>query len=291
MAETGTIRTGCAGWIFEPWRGEFYPKGLPQKQELNYASRHVRTIEINATFYRNQTLASYTNWAGETPEGFVFSLKGPQLITHIKRLRDVETTLANFLASGVLSLGPKLGPLVWQLPPHLHFDAERIESFFALLPQTPDDAAKLASQHDERLKSEPFVTADAVKTVRHAMEVRHESYRNPEFIALLRKYNVALVAADTADWPLLDLTADFAYGRLQGPPGGEKYSEAELDAWATRAQAWADGRITQDPAFPGLPQPEPKPRDVFLYFVHTDKVHAPANAMAIMQRLSLEAYA
>jgi uncharacterized protein YecE (DUF72 family) len=290
MAETGTIRTGIAGWNFDDWRGEFYPKGHPQKQELNYASRHLRSIEINSTFYGTQKLASYINWEADTPAGFVFSIKGPQLITHIKKLRDVETPLANFLASGPLRLGPKLGPLVWQLPSNLHFNAERIESFLALLPQTPADAAKLAGQHDERLKSEPFVSADAVPSIRHAMEVRHETYCNAEFLALLRKYRVALVTADTQDWPLLDLTADFAYGRLQGPPGGERYSEAQLDGWATRAKAWSEGRATQDAALPGLTPPEPKPRDVFLYFVHTDKVHAPANAMALMQRLGLEAY-
>ena len=288
MAGTGTIRIGIAGWTFEPWRGEFYPKGLPQKQELAFASAALRTIEINSTFYGTQKPASFISWAEQAPPSFVFTVKGPQLVTHILKLRKAETPLANFFASGPLALGARLGPFVWQLPPNLSFDAERIETFLALLPKDPDDAARLARSHDERLKAPAFATADGVSTIRHAMEVRHLSYADPAFLALLRKYNVALVTADTTAWPTQDLTADFAYARLQGPPEAdrESYAEAELDGWAARLAAWSDGKPA--PLGPLVAAAEsPKPRDVFAYFVSTDKVHAPKNAQAIMQRLKL----
>jgi len=289
MTATTTIRVGIAGWTFEPWRGEFYPKGLPQKQELAFASAALRTIEINSTFYGTQKPASFLSWAEQTPQSFVFTVKGPQLVTHILKLRKAETPLANFFASGPLALGARLGPFVWQLPPNLGFDAERIETFLALLPQNPDAAGKLAAGHDERLKAPAFATIEGISTIRHAMEVRHSSYADPAFLALLRKYNVALVTADTQAWPTQDLTADFAYPRLQGPPleGRESYEETELDAWAARLEAWARGKPAPAGPLVGPPEGAPKPRDVFAYFVSTDKVHAPKNAQAIMERLKL----
>ncbi len=289
MTATGTIRIGIAGWTFEPWRGEFYPKGLPQKQELAFASAALRTIEINSTFYGTQKPASFLSWAAQAPQDFAFAVKGPQLVTHILKLRKTETPLANFLGSGPLALGARLGPFVWQLPPNLAFDAERIETFLALLPQHPDAAGKLASAHDERLKSPAFAAIDGISVIRHAMEVRHASYADPAFLALLRNYNVALVTADTAQWPTQDLTADFAYARLQGPPGEgrESYDEAELDAWAARLDAWSQGKPPPDGPRVAPAEAAPKPRDVFAYFVSTDKLHAPSNAQAIMRRLKL----
>jgi len=283
MSSAGKVRTGIAGWVFAPWRGEFYPAGLTQKQELAYASTQLAAIEINATFRALQKPASFRNWASQTPEGFVFSIKGPQLITHIKRLKEVETPLANFLASGPLALGAKLGPFVWQLPPNLSYEAERMEAFLTLLPKTPGDAAALADWHEDWMK-EAATSIEGITAIRHAIEVRHDSFANPDFIAQMRKHNVALVVADTAEWPTLDVTADFVYCRLQGAPGSERYDEADLDRWASRIAAWSAGKSMTDGAFVG-PQPEENPRDVFAVFVSTDKVHAPRNAMALAQRL------
>lgn len=283
VSKAGTIKTGIAGWVFTPWRGEFYPAGLTQKQELAYASERLGAIELNATFRALQKPANFRNWASQTPGDFTFSIKGPQLITHIKRLKEVETPLVNFMASGPLALGARLGPFVWQLPPSLSYDAQRMEDFLAVLPKTPADAATFAGRHEDWIK-EAATSADGVTAIRHAIEVRHESFANPEFIAQMRKHDVALVAADTAEWPTLDVTADFVYCRLQGAPGRERYEEADLDRWAARIAAWSEGRPMSDGAFLG-PAPKAKPRDVFAVFVSTDKVHAPANAMALAQRL------
>ena len=288
MAPAGQIRTGTAGWVFEPWRGAFYPPRLVQKRELAYASSRLRVIEINATFYANQKLSSFANWADQSAQNFVFSVKGPKFITHQLKLRNAAGPLANFMASGVLRLGPKLGPFIWQLPGNLHYDRDRLESFFALLPHTPADAARLADAHDERVK-DAYAATDGVAAFRHAIEVRHESYANAEFVDLLRQYDVALVCADTADWPYFDVTADFVYGRLQGPPSGGGYGAQDLDRIAARADAWSKGAVANDDAFLTDAVRDGKPRDVFLFFVHEDKLHAPANAMAVMQRLGIKA--
>lgn len=176
MAKAGIVRTGTAGWVFAPWRGSFFPQGLVQKKELAYASSRLGSIEINATFRANQKPESFQKWAGETPEHFIFSIKGPQLVTHIKRLKNCEAELANFLASGPLALGTKLGPFIWQLPPNLSFDASVIEDFLALLPRTPEQYVALASKADGRLKTEPFLEAAGVGPIRHAMELRHPSF-------------------------------------------------------------------------------------------------------------------
>jgi uncharacterized protein YecE (DUF72 family) len=284
---TGTIRIGIAGWNFAPWRGEFYPEGLPQKQELDYASRALRTIEINSTFYRHQSPASFAGWAAATPAGFRFSVKGHQLVTHLKKLKDVEIPLANFFGSGVLALGEKLGPFVWQLPGNLGFDMGRLEAFLELLPKAPDALINLAARGDERLGHAPFLELNGIAGIRHALEVRHKGFADPAFLKLLEKHNVALVTADTAEWPTMDVTADFAYLRLQGAPGGDHYSEADLDRWADRLRALAEGQPVPDGTWLNAPPADGRPRDVFAYFVSTDKVHAPANAMAMMRRLGL----
>lgn len=256
----GTIRTGMAGWVFPEWRGgQFYPEGLKQKDELSWASRHVTAIEINSTFYQNQKPASFENWASQTPEHFMFTVKGHQAVTHIKRLKDVEQPVEFFFTS-IAALGPKLGAVCWQLPGNLKFDAERIENFFKLLP----------------------------KDIRQAMEVRSRTYADPAFIELLRKYNVALVIADTADWPYADQTADFTYCRLQGPPGGDHYQPAQLDAWAQSFTALSAGS-TIDAEFVAPMTGKQPERDVFAYFVSTDKPNAPHNALAIQQRLGIAA--
>ncbi|OAM77833.1 DUF72 domain-containing protein [Devosia elaeis] len=271
MAAKGTIRTGTAGWVYEPWRGTFFPKGLVQKKELAYAASRLTSIEINATFRANQKPESFARWAGETPEGFQFSVKGPQLVTHIRRLRNCAPDLANFFASGPLALGDRLGPFVWQLPPNLAFDAESLAAFLALLPRDIDAYLALAGQA-EGAKARPYLEANGVTGIRHAIEPRHKSFDDPPAHALLKAHNVARVIADTADNPGRELTADFAYCRLQGPAraDADSYSPEDIADWAGTIGQWAE-----------------QGRDVFAYFVHEDKLHAPANAIALRQALGL----
>ena len=212
------IRIGTSGWVYPPWRGTFYPPGLAQRRELEHLSRRVNAVEINGSFYSLQRPTSYQAWAAQTPEGFAFAVKGGRFITHMKKLRDVETPLANFFASGVLALGPKLGPVLWQLPPVLAFDPERLDAFLAQLPRSTSAAARLAEQHDERLVGRAWTVTDADRPLHHALEVRHPTFRDPVFVALLRAHHVALVVADTAGtWPYLeDVTAELVYVRLHG---------------------------------------------------------------------------
>lgn len=268
----GIVRTGTAGWVFEPWRGTFFPTGLVQKKELAYASSRLGSIEINATFRATQKPASFAKWAAESRDGFVFAIKGPQLITHIKRLQNCEVELANFFASGPLALGDKLGPFVWQLPPNLRYEREVLATFLATLPKSVDAYVALAGKADGRLKSEPFLVADNVAPIRHAIDMRNASFDVPEVNALLAEHNVARVIADTLENPSRDLTADFAYCRLQGParPLASGYEPADIADWAATAKAWSEAG-----------------RDVFAYFVHEDKLHAPANAIALRQALGV----
>ena len=266
MTTQGAIRTGTAGWVFEPWRGTFFPQGLVQKKELAYASARLGSIEINATFRANQKPESFAKWAGEASrDGFVFAIKGPQLVTHIKRLKNCEIELANFFASGPLALGSRLGPFVWQLPPNVSYDRNVLSAFLAMLPKTTASFVALAGKADDRLKSQPFLDTEGVGPIRHALEMRNASFDLPEVNALLAEHNVARVIADTAESPTRQLTADFAYCRLQGPAhGGEGYKPEDIADWAQTARAWADAG-----------------KDVFAYFVHEDKLHAPANAIAL----------
>lgn len=282
---SGTIRLGTAGWVFEPWRNSFYPKGLPQKQELAYAAARLGNIEINATFYSHQKPQSFRTWAAQVPDGFVFTVKGHQLVTHLKKLKDVEVPLANFFASGVLALGSKLGPFCWQLPGNLAYDEARLEAFLELLPHDADSLGQLAGKADDRLKEPPFLDAAGVGPIRHAIEVRHRSFATEGFIAQLRRHNVALVVADTEDWPYADQTADFAYLRLQGAPGKEAYTPQERSVRAGWLAALASGHMVEAPTVTA--PTDPKPQDVFAFFVSTDKEHAPHNARAVMAELGL----
>jgi len=292
VATSGTVRIGISGWTYTPWRGVFYPQDLVQKDELSYASRQFRSIEINGTFYGLQRPEAFGRWREETPDDFVFAVKGSRYITHMLRLKDVQTALANFLASGVLRLGPKLGPILWQFPPRMRFDQERFDAFFALLPHDPEAAVALAKRHDERLKGRAWLKTDATQALRHAVEIRHESFCTGEFVELLRRHRVALVCADTVDWPLLmDLTADFVYCRLHG---SEKlyvsgYDDAALETWADRVRSWAEGREPDD-ARRVLPATAPRNRgrDVFVYFDNTDvKLRAPFDARSLARRLGV----
>ena len=282
-------RVGTSGWVYPPWRGTFYPPGLPHRRELEYLSRRVNTIEINGSFYSLQRPASYQSWAAVTPEDFVFAVKGGRFITHMKKLRDVETPLANFFASGVLALGVKLGPLLWQLPPRLPFDVDRLAAFLALLPRSTAEAATLAQRHDQRLEGRAWTGTEADRPLRHALEVRHPSYRDPALVELLRAQGVALVVADTAGtWPYLeDVTADFVYVRLHGDSElyVSGYSDEALDAWAERIRGWqvGDSARTEHTIAPPAPV---QPREVFVYFDNDVKVRAPADAISLARKLA-----
>jgi uncharacterized protein YecE (DUF72 family) len=264
---------GTSGWRYPPWRGAFYPAGLAQRRELEYLSRRVSSIEINGSFYALQRPESFRAWAGATPDDFVFAVKGGRFITHLKQLRDVETPLANFFASGVLALGAKLGPVLWQLPPRMRFDADRLAAFLEVLPRSTGAAARLATGHDERLDGRALTETDADRPLRHALEVRHESFRDPAVPALLRAHDVAMVVADSAGtWPYFEeVTAGFCYVRLHGADElyASGYTAEALDGWAAKVRAWrADGR------------------DVFVYFDNDAKVHAPRDAIALLDRLA-----
>ncbi len=288
MADRGKIRIGISGWTYAPWRGAFYPEGLPQKQELSFAANSFPTIEINGTFYSLQRSESFARWAAETPADFVFAIKAPRFITHTKRLKDIEKPLANFFASGVLRLGPKLGPILWQFPPNFRFDAERIEAFFKLLPRDTEAAAKLARRHDAALKGKAWLKTDRKRRLRHAMEIRHDSFRSPDFIKLLRRYKVALVCADTVEWPrLMDITSDFVYCRLHGSKVlyASGYSGKAIATWAERVTAWAGGREPADAErVIDRNGPKRKTRDVFVYFDNDMKVKAPRDAKALIEK-------
>jgi uncharacterized protein YecE (DUF72 family) len=273
---------GISGWRYAPWRGEFYPPGLPERDELKFAAERFPTIELNGSFYSLQRPEYYARWFEQVPDDFVFAIKGSRYITHMLRLRGVETALANFFASGVLALEHKLGPLLWQLPPTFELDTERLLEFFALLPRTTKEAAKLARRHDERVKGRSFMRVRDDRSLRHALEVRHPSFATKELVELLREQHVALVVADTAGrWPFLeDVTADFVYVRLHGDEELYKsgYTDAALERWAARIRAWRDGR--KPPATKLVAAaPRSEHRDVYVYFDNDVKVHAPYDAM------------
>jgi uncharacterized protein YecE (DUF72 family) len=287
MARAGTVRIGISGWTYAPWHGVFYPKSLPQKHELEYATRQFSSLEINGTFYGMQQPDAFANWADRTPDNFVFAVKAPRFITHMRRLRDAATPLANFIASGLLRLGPKLGPILWQFPPNFRFDADRIEAFLKLLPHDTGTAASLGRKHDDRLKAPAWLKADAERKMRHAFEIRNDTFRTSAFVELLRKYDVALVCADTVEWPrLMDLTSDFVYCRLHGSEElyASGYDDKELDDWAARVATWAKGNEPADAERIGGPGRKRR-RDVFVYFDNDTKVRAPFDAKALTERV------
>ena len=271
MAE---VRIGISGWRYPPWRGVFYPSGLPQRAELEYVATRLRTVEINGSFYALQRPAWYRRWAAATPDDFLFAVKGGRFVTHLKRLVGVETALANFFASGVLALGPRLGPVLWQLPESVRFDEGVLDAFVALLPHSTRAASAMARRHDDRLRARAWLRVDRDRPVRHAIEVRHDSFRDPAFAALARRHQVAVVVADSAGrWPVLDEpTADFMYVRLHGDTElyASGYDDEALDRWARRVRGWADAGL-----------------DVHAYFDNDAKVRAPFDAMALADRLGV----
>ncbi|WP_344413467.1 DUF72 domain-containing protein [Amycolatopsis minnesotensis] len=265
---------GTSGWNYPPWRGVFYPKGLPRRRELEYLSRQVNTVELNGSFYSLQRPERYRGWFDDTPDDFVFAVKGGRFITHMKQLRDVETPLANFFASGVLALGHKLGPFLWQLPPRMSFDADRLSAFFDLLPRTTRAAAALAKKHDGKLKGDPHTKPGTQRDLRHAVEVRHPSFDTGECVKLLRDHDIALVAADSAgNWPSIDeKTAGFGYARLHGDEElyASGYTDAALDRWAETIRSWRKAH-----------------RDAFVYFDNDIKVKAPGDAHTLAGKLGV----
>ncbi len=286
------LRIGISGWVYSPWRAVFYPKDLPQKKELFFASRQVNSIEINSSFYHYQKPETYQRWFNETPKDFCFSVKGPQYITHVRRLKNIETPLANFFASGVLFLADKLGAFLWQFPPNFPFHEDRLEDFFKLLPRTFADAVKLANSSDRFQLDYPTSIRRSKRPLRHAMEVRHHSFENPDFIRLLRKYNIALVFADTAGkWPYMeDVTSDFLYLRLHGDQEiyVNGYDTATLRLWAQRIQLWRQGRSPKDSLNILDSKSDGRRRDVFVYFDNDVKVRAPQDAQTLMKLLGVE---
>jgi len=291
MSGSGTVRIGISGWTYAPWRGNFYPPGLLQADELSYASRQVDTIEINGTFYGLQRPDAFTRWYDETPEGFVFAVKGPRFITHIRRLREIETPLANFFASGVLRLKEKLGPVLWQFPASFRFSPERLDHFFALLPRDTEAAATLAEGRSDWLADRSWTKTTQRRDLRHAIEIRHQSFLDPSFVALLRRHRVALVFADSVAWPYAeDVTADFVYLRLHGSEElyASGYSDEALEHFAARIKLWAAGREPND-ARRITAEPEPGgriPHDVYAYFDNDAKVRAPVDAHSLRARVA-----
>jgi uncharacterized protein YecE (DUF72 family) len=285
------LRVGISGWTYAPWRGTFYPKDLPHKNELSYASTTLSSIEINGTFYRLQWPKNYASWYEQTPADFVFSVKAPRFITHIRRLREVEAPIANFLLSGVLRLKEKLGPILWQFPPNFAFTAELFERFLAQLPHSTADAAQLLKHCDARMKGRTWSEVDHDRPLRHAIEIRHESFATPAFVRLLRKYRTALVTADTAGkWPMLhDVTADFVYLRLHGAEElyASGYTEAGLDHWAGKIRAWSKGGDAPRAMRIGPAAQKRAGRDVFVYFDNDVKVHSPRDAARLAVKLGL----
>ena len=287
-----TIRIGISGWRYGPWRGVFYPPDLAQRRELEFASRAFPTIEINGSFYSLQHPFSYDAWYRQTPPGFVFAIKGGRYITHMLRLRNFETALANFFGSGIFNLREKIGPFLWQFPPQFRYDEARFETFFAALPRTLAAALSVARRRDARMKGRCRLGIDCDRTLRHAVEIRHESFIDERFVAQLRRHNIGLVVADTAGkWPFYeDVTADFIYIRLHGDKElyVSGYTDEALERWAARIRAWADGiepadakRISSRPATPR------RARDVYCYFDNDVKVRAPVDAHTLMRKLGL----
>lgn len=266
MAASGKIRAGMGGWTFEPWETSFYPERLSKAKQLHHASRQVPTIEVNGTYYSSFKPNTFAKWSSESPEGFVFSLKGNRFVTNRRVLAEAGESMMRFLESGVSELGEKLGPILWQFAPTKKFDPEDFGAFLALLPEKQDGVP-----------------------LRHAVEVRHDSFVVPEFVALAARHNVAIVYADHATYPAIaDVTGDFVYARLQ--TGHDEiatcYPPSALDAWAARTRLWAEGKMPGDLPLAAPDRSAPvKPRDVFVYFITSGKVHAPHGAIALMERI------
>ncbi|CAN5577619.1 DUF72 domain-containing protein [soil metagenome] len=270
---TGRVVVGMAGWVYPPWRGDFYPRGLVQKNELAYASTQVTSIELNSSFYALPTPSSWRTWRDATPQDFVFSVKAPKLITQMKRLRNVSTDVSDFFASGLLALGPKLGAILWQLPPDHALDLPLLERFLDLLPHSTTEAVECATHRSDRMIGREHLDTDADRPVRHALEVRHHSFATDAVLNLLTKHGIAAVLGDSGGkWPVIDqATAGFRYARLHADeaiyPGG-CYEPADLDRWAATIRNWVDAG-----------------QDAYVYFDNDAKTRAPIDAVNLLARL------
>lgn len=270
----GHVLVGTSGWRYRGWRGDFYPPGLRQRDELAYLSSRLSSAEVNGSFYSLQRPSSYASWRDQTPDDFVFAIKGSRYITHLRRLVDVETALANFCASGLLALGGKLGPVLWQLPARQELDSARLARFFDLLPRTTADVARLAAEHDDKIPASRALTEAAVDLpLRHALEPRHDSFGTPQAAEVMRAHDIAMVVSDSAGtWPQFDtVTSGLVYVRLHGDTQlySSGYSPAALDGWAARVRAWTDDGL-----------------DVCVYFDNDAQGHAPHDALALHRRLT-----
>jgi uncharacterized protein YecE (DUF72 family) len=267
MAESGTIRVGIGGWTFEPWRAHFYPDSLKQKDELNYASRQLKVIEVNGTYYSSQKPETFAKWAADVPENFIFSLKASRFVTNRRVLAEAGESMERFLTQGLTELGSHLGPILWQFAPTKKFDPDDFEGFLKLLPDKQDGLP-----------------------LRHVVEVRHDSFKVPEFVELLAKYGVAPVCAEHHDYPMIaDVTADFVYARLQKGSDDIRtcYPQEDLKAWADRLETWAKGKVPGDlPLIDAGRKVKSEPRDVFAFMIHEGKVNAPFGAIALQEEVS-----
>ena len=266
------IRIGMSGWTYPPWRGGFYPKGLVQKRELEYASRQVNSIEINGTFYSLQKPTTFEKWFAQTPEEFCFAVKGPQYVTHIKRLKDVQDPVANFFASGLLALRHKLGPILWQFPPNVTLKDDRFEKFLKLLPFDSKAAARLAKKHTDKMAERNYTQVDGDYAIRHAFEFRHPSFQNADFTAMMRAHGAAIVVAHAGEKSpyIEELTADFVYCRMHGEGKDYKkgYPEKLLRDWAKQAREWS------------------AKQDVYVYFDTEIKKYSPQDAINLAKLLT-----
>ncbi|WP_267388891.1 DUF72 domain-containing protein [Sphingomonas sp. GC_Shp_3] len=265
MSETPAIRVGIGGWTYEPWRGSFFPEKWPHKRELEYAAGQLTAIEVNGTYYGSQKPATFASWAKAVPDGFVFTLKASRYCTNRKVLAEAGESIARFVGQGIVELGDRLGPILWQFMATKQFDPDDFRAFLALLPAQQDGVA-----------------------LRHAVQVRHESFAVPEFVAMARAAGVALVYADSADYPAIaDVTGDFVYARLENAVEAEAtgYASAALDDWAETARAWAKGEQPDGLPYASTEAPAKRPRDTFVFFINGAKVRAPHGAMALIERL------
>ena len=270
----GTIRVGCSGWSYRGWRGDFYPRGLRQRDELAYLAERTTAVEVNGSSYSLQRPTSYAAWRDATPEGYRICVKGGRFLTHLKRLREPRQALANFLASGVLALGDRTGPVLWQLPADLTLDPDLLGDFVALLPRTTADAAALAREHDDKVPEDRALTSvEEDRPLQHVIEPRHPSFGTPEAADLLRAHGIGLVVSDGAGrWPMFGaVTSDVVYVRLHGDAElyASRYDDDALDRWAARCEAWADDG-----------------RDVYVFLDNDARGHAPHDAVRLLQRVS-----